>query len=123
VSKGSSPRPHDPTRYRSEWERIFPGSTPMPQVVSGIQLEHSRVILVNVHPESACAGRPCTLHNRTNHSMRSFPQHWRDDRHMMERTCPHGIGHPDPDELSSVDTTHGCDGCCDPARGETGEET
>lgn len=23
VSKGDSPRPHDPARYRSEWERIF----------------------------------------------------------------------------------------------------
>jgi len=23
MSKGDSPRPHDPARYRSEWERIF----------------------------------------------------------------------------------------------------
>ena len=32
MSKGDSPRPHDPARYRSEWERIFPGSTPMPMI-------------------------------------------------------------------------------------------
>jgi hypothetical protein len=51
---------------------------------------------------------------------------------MYERTCPHGIGHPDPDSaawaeravknnpgLYQNDTsdgryvwTHGCDGCC-----------
>jgi len=23
VSKGSSPRPHDPTKFRDNWERIF----------------------------------------------------------------------------------------------------
>lgn len=30
---------------------------------------------------------------------------------MMERMCPHGIGHPDPDEIT-LDVVHGCDGCC-----------
>jgi hypothetical protein len=30
---------------------------------------------------------------------------------MMERTCRHGVGHPDPDDLNP-DTIHGCDGCC-----------
>lgn len=25
MSKGDSPRPHDPARYRSEWDRIFIG--------------------------------------------------------------------------------------------------
>lgn len=27
MSKGDSPRPHDPARYRSEWERIFKKNT------------------------------------------------------------------------------------------------
>lgn len=44
----------------------------------------------------------------------------RHDRNCMaERTCPHGIGHPDPDSLGWMqsvgiddDGTHGCDGCC-----------
>lgn len=29
----------------------------------------------------------------------------------MERICPHGVGHPDPDD-TNPDTVHGCDGCC-----------
>ena len=61
-------------------------------------------------------GEVCTLHNRTKHGMRSFPQLWRADRKIMERLCPHGIGHPDPDEYKIIvgidDGVHGCDGCC-----------
>lgn len=45
--------------------------------------------------------------------MRSFPQSWRADKGWMERTCPHGIGHPDPDD-PFADPIHGCDGCCNP---------
>jgi len=29
----------------------------------------------------------------------------------MERECPDGIGHPDPDEINP-NKMHGCDGCC-----------
>lgn len=72
--------------------------------------------LINVHPESACEGRPCTIHHPSEHHMVTWPQIWRDDRGIMERHCPHGIGHPDPDDLriiSGVDPgIHGCDGCC-----------
>jgi hypothetical protein len=70
------------------------------------------------HKASVCRGdlskkrpRHCPLHRRTDHHMRAWPQHWRDDRGIMERTCPHGIGHPDPDD-PTTDTVHGCDGCC-----------
>lgn len=42
-----------------------------------------------------------------------WPQHWRGDRHLMERICPHGVGHPDPDDINP-DGVHGCDGCCRP---------
>jgi hypothetical protein len=82
-----------------------------------IQLEHSDVIL-KCHDYTVCFGgvEYCTLHNRSSHNMRMFPQHWRGDRGIMERTCPHGIGHPDPDEYrirqGLDDGTHGCDGCC-----------
>lgn len=65
----------------------------------------------------------CAVHNRSDHIMRGFPQLWRSDRALMERLCPHGIGHPDPDHLYFVRMTHGedtartegihgCDGCC-----------
>ncbi len=32
----------------------------------------------------------------------------------LERTCAHGIGHPDPDSLAwlGCEGIHGCDGCC-----------
>ena len=81
-----------------------------------IFLEHNNVYFELMHDKEKCAGDYCTIHNRSDHSMRDFPQHWRSDRKIMERICPHGIGHPDPDEwniVSGKDTgRHGCDGCC-----------
>lgn len=76
-----------------------------------VQLENSNEVLTAYHHAGMCEGCPCTLHNRTNHHMRAWPQHWRGDRGMMERICPHGVGHPDPDDITA-DTVHGCDGCC-----------
>jgi len=76
--------------------------------------------LTNTHPESSCTDQPgCPIHKLTNHPMRSFPQWFRSDNGLMERICPHGIGHPDPDGLhyfvsrgiEGMDV-HGCDGCC-----------
>jgi hypothetical protein len=79
--------------------------------------------LLRVHPAEACAGpagdngKPiCCIHNPTDHHMITWRQNWRGDKGMMERLCPHGVGHPDPDDLK-VRTTrwagvHGCDGCC-----------
>ena len=68
-------------------------------------------VIRNVHYASKCIGRPCCIHNPSDHHMRSWPQNFRQDRGMMERICPHGIGHPDPDD-PTTDTVHGCDGCC-----------
>lgn len=96
--------------------------------------------LSNIHSDSACEGRPCVIHNPTNHHMRAFPLRWRHDRHLFERICPHGVGHPDPDQFAfwnearekwrpsiAADVIddpypqsnpfdgkgiHGCDGCC-----------
>jgi hypothetical protein len=36
----------------------------------------------------------------------------------MERVCPHGVGHPDPDDINVIlgpEKVHGCDGCCEGA--------
>lgn len=89
------------------------GEKPDGTLVRGsYRLEHADEVLRNVHDPSVCEGRPCAVHNKTDHRMRSFPQYWRADRGIMERTCPHGIGHPDPDERNGIDKTHGCDGCC-----------
>jgi transcriptional regulator with XRE-family HTH domain len=80
-------------------------------------------VLHNVHLPEACAGRACCIHNPSDHHMRAWPQLWRDDRGLMERTCIHGIGHPDPDHMAYIlrfpgpvsereSGVHGCDGCC-----------
>jgi hypothetical protein len=75
-----------------------------------------------VHRAGLCEGF-CPIHNPSDHSMRDFPTHWRDDRGIMERICPHGVGHPDPDDLAhqraalgdrADSGVHGCDGCCRP---------
>lgn len=76
-----------------------------------------------VHPLAECIGQICCIHNPSEHAMRAFPQNWCVDRGLMERVCPHGIGHPDPDDLaykrrsrgpmySDWEGVHGCDGCC-----------
>lgn len=83
-------------------------------------------VLVNVHLPGTCAGEHCVVHNPSDHVMRDFPTHWRGDRQLMERICPHGVGHPDPDHITATrklrgdryadaEGVHGCDGCC---RGE-----
>jgi len=80
------------------------------------RLEHTRIDL-RAHDNSECYDpKVCTIHNRTDHHMRSFKQFYRFDRGIMERICPHGVGHPDPDEYKIItgadDGVHGCDGCC-----------
>jgi hypothetical protein len=76
-------------------------------------------LLVKIHPPRSCEGRACVIHNPSDHEMRGWPLHWRQDRSLMERTCPHGVGHPDPDDVAYKESrgsdyagVHGCDGCC-----------
>lgn len=77
-------------------------------------------VLTNVHSDIHCRGRACVIHNPTNHSMIFLPLTWRSDRGIFERTCNHGIGHPDPDQFPywkekgvfEVEASHGCCGCC-----------
>ena len=81
--------------------------------------------LIGVHDESECEGRGCVIHHPSDHHMKDWPTHWRggglfDVSCLMERICEHGVGHPDPDDAAfrasrgDSDTTHGCDGCCNP---------
>lgn len=83
----------------------------------------SNGVLTNVHPASACVGEHCPIHNPSEHPLTDAPLLWRSDRGLMERTCKHGIGHPDPDdiaykerkfgrEFADAESVHGCDGCC-----------
>ncbi len=70
--------------------------------------------LHNVHEKGTCRGKNCCIHNPSDHCMKDFPTHWRTDRRIMERIRPHGVGHPDPDQVFEDDAewVHGCDGCC-----------
>lgn len=79
--------------------------------------------LVIVHDKAACRDEHCVVHNPSDHTMSEFPTYWRYDRGLMERICPHGVGHPDPDHIAFVkkiggveaaltECVHGCDGCC-----------
>lgn len=74
---------------------------------------------INVHSKNDCRAKYCVIHNPSSHKMREFKTHWREDRCLMERICPHGVGHPDPDHLDflplsqrQTESIHGCDGCC-----------
>lgn len=78
-------------------------------------------ILVNVHDKKQCAGRRCVVHNPTQHHMSMWPAEWDDAMGMVMRVCPHGWGHPDPDDRwfrttrsSFLACTHQCDSCCQP---------
>ena len=77
--------------------------------------------LQNIHSLDQCTGRPCVVHAPSRHHMRGWPLTWRGDKGSVERSCPHGIGHPDPDDLAWQVSqgrewagVHGCDGCCRP---------
>jgi hypothetical protein len=82
-------------------------------------------LVMRVHDEAQCQSRgsPCVIHRPSNHSMRGFTLHWRPDRGIFERICPHGVGHVDPDQYgywaerggvreADAQMVHGCDGCC-----------
>ena len=72
---------------------------------------------LSTHSRDVCQGRGCPVHHASDHHMRDWPQTWRFDARLTERLCPHGIGHPDPDDTRAAARTHGCDGCCTkPAR-------
>ena len=92
-----------------------------PDLPDVIALHDGRVL--EVHPPSACASQRCCVHQPSDHPLSAAPLHWRSDRRLMERICPHGIGHPDPDglaweraafgdEFAWARGIHGCDGCC-----------
>lgn len=71
-----------------------------------------------VHGRAKCTP-PCAIHSPSDHSMREWPLVLRETA-LVERTCPHGIGHPDPDSVAYMRHVtgesswgiHGCDGCC-----------
>ncbi len=81
--------------------------------------------LLQTHPATRCAGQFCSIHNPSDHPLNTRPLNWRG--WVMERTCPHGFGHPDPDDTAwrrrtgrPVRSAHDCDGCCRRRQSDTG---
>lgn len=92
--------------------------------------EIRRLGLVDIHAPTACEGRGCVVHHWSRHHMRHMPLHWRIDRGIFERTCEHGVGHPDPDQSAWFRSigedwrnVHGCDLCCQDHTGADKEAT
>ncbi len=103
--------PEDPTRYIISYATSY---------VLGMHQGPS--VLTNVHLPDRCANEHCVIHNPSDHHMLQWSLVWRGDKGVFERTCPHGVGHPDPDDAAfqikvgrEYLTTHGCDGCCRPS--------
>ena len=81
---------------------------------------------LRTHEETAdCHEHGCVAHSPTpvsaSNPLGDAPYNWRGDRYppIMERICPHGIGHPDVDQANyntrnglEYENIHGCDGCC-----------
>ena len=73
--------------------------------------------------ESRRAGSPknCVIHKPSLHKLTGAPQVLRSSA-LIEDTCRHGIGHPNPDSAAYLNWAggtdvwfvHGCDGCCGP---------
>jgi Holliday junction resolvase RusA-like endonuclease len=71
------------------------------------------------HSLANCRRNPwCVIHVPRPGPWESWPRLWRDDRMMIERVCPHGVGHPAVEQIEwfqehperhSLD--HGCDLC------------
>lgn len=127
MSKGSVPRPFSVSRsdFDRNWAKTFQAVAKKRTVAPKKQHERSWLpsgLLIH-HNQADCAGEHCCIHNPSDHKMRDWPLHWRADRGLMERICPHGVGHPDPDDIAhkrrlygddyaDAAAVHGCDGCC-----------
>lgn len=80
-------------------------------------LTGSGQLLHNVHDWRDCGGSFCVVHNPMRGPWSSWPTFWRDDRRIMERICPCGIGHPAVEEVHDILGIHGCCGCpCFPSK-------
>jgi len=74
---------------------------------------------VGIHQPDALCETVCVVHNPSQGMHRTLTPIWRTDLQILERICPHGIGHPDPDQTlylaqsgQMAKVLHSCDGCC-----------
>lgn len=60
-------------------------------------LEHSDVVINGVHNRWKCVGEKCPIHNLSDHSKRSWVQHWEPMRGMRRIHPITGHSYKDPD--------------------------
>jgi hypothetical protein len=87
-----------------------------PVSYEGTNMERSGSIVH--HRKDQCRGGHCPFHNPSDHIMVDWDMFLRETG-LIERICPHGVGHPDPDSAAFLNANggggygvHGCDGCC-----------
>lgn len=81
--------------------------------------------LLMTHPEHACRGAHCCIHNPSDHPLRDAPLAWWPGLRSMLRVCTHNLRHPDLDDfafkvniqrlpsyLLAIIGAHDCDNCC-----------
>lgn len=72
-----------------------------------IGLHDGRTMLV--HLPAACVDTACCVHNPSTHPLNTAPLSWNAFTRTMERTCQHGKGHPDPDDIAYKRSMLGAD--------------
>lgn len=50
--------------------------------------------VLQTHGAGTCLGQWCSIHRPMPGPWATWPRYWRDDRGIMERICPCGVGHP-----------------------------
>ena len=81
---------------------------------------------LTTHRKGDCVGSYCVIHRPMPGPWDSWPRQWRTDRRIMERVCPHGVGHPAAEQHEfwmrtgrGYEWVHGCCGCpCHPNKAE-----
>jgi len=69
--------------------------------------------MIRTHRSEHCLGEFCAIHRQMPGPWAGWPRHWRDDRELLERICPCGVGHPVA-EMYLIPQTPGrlVHGCC-----------
>ncbi len=72
--------------------------------------------VLTVHRRTSCSG-VCPIHAVSDHPLANWPTNWNAPNGIMERECPHGQLHPDPDDFTVRIVgvawhADDCDGCC-----------
>lgn len=79
--------------WNCDFEEIEEEFVPEPKYT----LEHSEMVIQNVHHRSKCHGDVCPIHKLSNHNKRGWLQYW-DPRRGMRRIHPvTGRSYKDPD--------------------------